>query len=185
MPRRKWTGSYFKGLIEMQAKAQGEVTRCQRQFAEAQRNLAALDTLVRRNCPSLDPALIQPVRAWHRVVARRGALRDGLLAFLKARSPGTATKREMADHLEAELGLCFESPAHRQKWLHYSVGSQLQKFADAGIVKRLNPGTRGATLALWQWVPPSTGSSDLFAQARSDGIRVEFHQDECAQDLQQ
>jgi hypothetical protein len=177
MQRRKRTDAYLKGLAEMRARALGELDRYQERVAEAQRDLEACDTAVVRDYPTIDPKLIEAIRAWRHFGGRRGALLQTLSACLEARYPRAATTFELVAHAEAELSLSFESPAARRQWVTNSVLKTLKRFVERGLAKRLDdrrgsPGKPG----IWQWAPRE--GVDFYAQAASEGIRVELFPDE-------
>jgi hypothetical protein len=132
----------------------------------------------------VDPVLIEAIRAWKRFPGRRGALTRSLLACVQATFPGFVTTFDLADQLEAELGLCFECSASRREWIHNSLVTRLRVLVRQGAVRRLHELNRGAQApGVWKWVPPrAAGLAALAAQAVSEGVRVEVCPDEPASD---
>lgn len=134
------TPSYLKGLAESRARAARDV-QCYQQLvdepqtrlAQAQAELAACDTLIRKFDDRLDPDLIDPVNHWQGRYGKRGALRDAILKVLQAHAPEEVTTTMIGLAVQAEFRLVFYLPVEREAWIANSVRNCLKKLVMAGF----------------------------------------------------
>jgi hypothetical protein len=180
----KKTPAYLKGLAEDRARAAGEVARYQKiaqdvaqTLEKAQRELDALDTVLRRFDPELNPQNIQPIRHNKSYGGGRGYLMATVISILKEAKPNPRSTAEIALEVQLRHQLIFEHPKLRQAWHHNSVAKCLRNLAAAGKVERLyGPSNYTNEAGLWRW--PSGGvkeSVELEALAKIDGQEVDFY----------
>jgi len=154
----KKTPSYLTGLAETRARLAGDIERYERplseipgKVAQARRELEACDLLIRRFDGRLDPQKIAPIRHW-RYSKKRGVLRDTIIAIVKDGAPNEVTTLEVGWELQIRLGLTFETSTEYSRWLHGSVGCQLQLLVAERLIERLHdpltPTSGGRPLAL-------------------------------------
>jgi len=174
------TPSYLKGLAETRARVSADVRRYQQFYDEigealekAKAELTACDLLIRKYDERLNPALIEPIKAWKGRYGTRGQLKEAIVLLLKQSRPHAISTTELAIKLQMEFSLDFLTAVERRHWVHNSVGKQLKRLMAEGLVKRLHDPakTGGKESGNWLWIGEGCESlGDLADLAKSSGI---------------
>ena len=151
------TPSYLKGLAETRARAARDV-QCYQQLvdepqtrlAQAQAELAACDTLIRKFDDRLDPDLIDPVNHWQGRYGKRGALKAAVLKVLQAHAPEEVTTTMIGLAVQAEFRLVFYLPVEREAWLANSVRNCLKKLVKEGLVEACHDQSNTGFVGSWR-----------------------------------
>lgn len=151
------TPSYLKGLAETRARAARDV-QCYRQLvdelqtrlAQAQAELVACDTLIRKFDDRLDPGLIEPVCHWQGRYGKRGALKAAILKVLQAHAPEEVTTTMIGLAVQAEFRLVFYLPVEREAWIGNSVRNCLKKLAKEGLVEACHAQSNTGFVGSWR-----------------------------------
>lgn len=151
------TPSYLKGLAETRARAardvqcyQQLVDELQTRLAQAQAELAACDTLIRKFDDRLDPDLIDPVNHWQGRYGKRGALKAAVLKVLQAHAPEEVTTTMIGLAVQAEFRLVFYLPVEREAWLANSVRNCLKKLVKEGLVEACHDQSNTGFVGSWR-----------------------------------
>jgi len=124
-------------------------------------DLAAVDRAITIFDANIDPERIEPVNA-HGRYGKRGALRDSVLAALKAHGVEWVATENIEALVCLELGLAFETPAVRKKWYDNSLRKQLKRFVEEGLVERQHDvADLGVETGRWRWLSTRRTSSTL------------------------
>jgi len=151
------TPSYLKGLAETRARAardvqcyQQLVDELQTRLAQAQAELAACDTLIRKFDDRLDPDLIDPVNHWQGRYGKRGALKAAILKVLQAHAPEEVTTTMIGLAVQAEFRLVFHLPVEREAWIANSVRNCLKKLVKEGLVEACHDQSNTGFVGSWR-----------------------------------
>jgi hypothetical protein len=173
------TPSYLKGLAETRARVSADVMRYEQIINEVSEALKkgraemdACDTLIKKFDERLDPALIEPIRAWRGRYGKRGALREAIIRILKQRAPNPIATTELGWELQLDFKLDFINSRERRQWLHRSVGNRLVALMKEGVLERLHdPAVNDGTTGIWRWAGEGCESlGDLAALTDSSGV---------------
>lgn len=172
--------SYLKGLAETRARAHGDVLRLERlraeideRLADAQRELAACDTLIKSFDKRLEPSAIEPVNAWKGRYGKRGALREATCRFIKEAGPDGISTTTLAYELQFEFKLDFAHPAERRQWGTNTLGNCLKNLVAEGLIERLHKGgSLTGAAGRWRWKDSDLSLDHLRAQAAAAGVSV-------------
>lgn len=153
------TPSYLKGLAETRARAAGDVLRYQQVLAEvtaslvnAQAELAACDTLIRKFDERLDPNQVEPIRAWQGRYGKRGALRAAIVELLQERAPEPVTTTEVGWQMQLKFEILFAHWTERKAWMTNSIGNCLKKLVKEGLVEACHDtATNSGLVGSWRW----------------------------------
>lgn len=151
------TPSYLKGLAETRARAARDV-QCYQQLvdelqirlAQAQAELTACDTLIRKFDNRLDPSQIEPVNGWKGRYGKRGALQGAILKVLQAHAPAEVTTTMIGLAVQAEFRLVFYLPVERETWLANSVRNCLKKLVKEGLVEACHDQSNTGGVGSWR-----------------------------------
>lgn len=151
------TPSYLKGLAETRARAARDV-QCYQQLvdelqirlAQAQAELAACDTLIRKFDNRLDPGLIEPVSHWKGRYGKRGALREAILKVLQEHAPDEVTTTVIGMAVQAEFRLVFHLPVEREAWIANSVRNCLKKLVKEGLAEACHDQSNTGFVGSWR-----------------------------------
>lgn len=172
------TPSYLKGLAETRARVSAEVTRLETLHAElttrlegARQELSACDTLIKKFDARLEPSRIQPVKAWKGKYGQRGALKLGILEYLSRSAPEAVSTQELCLFLQQRFGLEFGHWRERLAWKTNTVLRQLRRYADEGLVERLQDVAGGDPfeVCFWRLVSKAEAGRELLAHATVSG----------------
>lgn len=151
------TPSYLKGLAETRARAardvqcyQQLVDELQTRLAQAQAELAACDTLIKKFDDRLDPGMIQPVNGWKGRYGKRGALKEAVLKVLQAHAPAEVTTTVIGLAVQAEFRLVFYLPVEREAWIANSVRNCLKKLVKEGLVEACHDQSNTGFVGSWR-----------------------------------
>jgi hypothetical protein len=173
------TPSYLKGLAETRARVAADVRRYQQLHDEigealekAKAELTACDMLIRKYDERLNPELIEPIKAWKGRYGKRGELKEAILETLKARAPDFVTMAEIVWELRVRFKLDFISWHYQVQWSRGTVGKQLRRLLEQGVVERLHdPVANAGLVGSWRWKGEGCESlGDLAALAKSSGV---------------
>lgn len=173
------TPSYLKGLAETRARVSADVRRYQQLYEEigealekAKAELTSCDLLIRKYDERLNPALIEPIKAWKGRYGARGALKAAIVRILKGCYPNAVSTTEITTRLQMEFSLDFLCKAERTHWQHDTVGKQLKMLVSEGLVERLNNlAVKTGRTGSWRWKGEGCKSlGDLAALAESSGV---------------
>lgn len=153
------TPAYLKGLAETRARAAADVLRYQQiidevtvSLTEAQAEVDACDTLIRKFDDRLDPTQIEPVAHWKGRYGKRGALREAVAALICDRAPEPITTVEIGWQIQRKFDISFCHRKERSEWMANSIGNCLKTLVAAGIIERCadlrKPGGTGSWRAL-------------------------------------
>lgn len=181
------TPSYLKGLAETRARAAGDVERYQEildevsaKLAEAKAVVAACDRLVVKFDSRLNPALIQPIRAWKGRYGKRGQLSASIAQLLEQSAPQELTTIELIWALQLEFQLDFSTTEEKQRWRKNSLTPALKDLVEKGLVDRMHGITDGSIgeVGRWRWKSGGDLSLDhLRAQAAAAGVSTQHADD--------
>ncbi|UCV10425.1 hypothetical protein KI614_09415 [Dechloromonas denitrificans] len=166
MPR---TSPYLKGLAETRARVDADYVRASERLTSANHQLKqaralvarlekaipalqtqvllanttryACDTLIVSLNPDIEPAEIQPIRAWQGRYGKRGTLGQLVQAIIETAYPEPITTIAVAQQLETQLNLTFATPADRAHWMKATVNARLNYLGRTGVIERLHPAT--------------------------------------------
>ena len=151
------TPSYLKGLAETRARAardvhcyQQLVDELQIRLAQAQAELAACDTLIRKFDGRLDPDQIEPVNGWKGRYGKRGALKEGILKVLQEHAPDEVTTTMIGLAVQAEFRLVFHLPVEREAWIANSVRNCLKKLVKEGLAEACHDQSNTGFVGSWR-----------------------------------
>ncbi len=124
-------------------------------------DLAAVDRAITIFDATINPERIEPVNA-HTRYGKRGALRDSVLAALKAHGVEWVATENVEALVCLELGLTFETPAVRKRWYDNSLRKQLKRFVEEGLVERQHDAADlGVETGRWRWLSMKRTPSTL------------------------
>lgn len=131
-------------LSERRARLAGEVPRLEKLLAEvstrleaARAELAAVDLILPTFDDRVDPSQIAPIAARKGLYGKRGALKDAVLAMLKAAAPGGLSTAEMSISLRQEFQYDLPTTAAVKRWTDNVLRPQLRKLVKEGVIERV------------------------------------------------
>ena len=124
--------------------------------------LSALDTTIRLTEKRLAADAAGTVHAHAPEYKKRGALKAFIVASLRAAVDGIEI-RTIAAHAVAHFGLVFESTNDFNRFLVYSVQSQVRRLQSQGLVEFTKRLEKSGAPALWRWKSSAATFADLVA----------------------
>lgn len=154
------TPSYLKGLAETRARAAADVLRYRQvieevmaSLAQAQAELTACDTLIKKFDDRLDPTQVEPINHWKGRYGKRGALREAILALLEARAPAAVPTPEICWEMQLKFDIGFSHWKERDNWRRNSVLSCLKKLVKNGVAEACHDPRNSGEVGSWRVTP--------------------------------
>lgn len=153
------TPSALKWLVDKRARLAADAERLAKladevttRAAQARESLTAIDGAIRVFDARYDPAAIKPVGATKGKYGKHGALRKTVEGALRAAAPAAMGTDELALVLMLELGLDFELPTDRSRWVKNSLSPTLRAMVEDGLVEREHdPTAFTSEVGRWRW----------------------------------
>lgn len=163
---RTRTPPEIKWLLVERATIAGDIARreiaLQRLAREVDRlksQLAALDTSIQLVNQSLNPEAVGAIQRHTPEYRQRGALKRFVVQLLQSVALKGVTTRNVVDAAIAHFGLEFSTQAQRIAFTDNTVGRQLRRLQQAGLVEALrSPGTQRT---VWRWKNQRPSFQDL------------------------
>lgn len=180
MPRRRKTPSTLKDLIQIRARADGELKRLDALLKEiraavkrAKLDRDAADRILNRIEPRLDTGQIKPIAGSGRYPV--GALTGTIRTLLQGAAPEWVSTTEICITVEMTFGLSFVSPKARQEWMQNSLTRELRVLNRNGLIERKAAEAVDTAGCWWRWKSDSAGSlEEMRAAIAAQGEAVQM-----------
>lgn len=177
--RRRRTPSTIKDLIEVRARADGEIIRYKALIGEltaamrqAKKDRDAADRMLNRVEKRIPTATIKPIAP--RTKYARGELTGTLQQLLREASPDSMSSREIALCAGVKLGVTFATPKEQQDWVQNNLLREMRELVRRGLVERLHKKKFNGADGRWRWRSDAAPSVDhLRAQVEAEGEEVQ------------
>lgn len=175
------TPSFLAGLIDRRARADGQVQRLtdmlndiHAELAQALEHRDACDALLKSYHAGLELAGIRPIRGFMGRYGKRGTIADAIRRFVADAGARGVTTSEIGAHLMAVLGLEFNTPQARKKWMQNSVAVRLRELKAVGEVEPMHDAAvELGKVGRWRLKTTTVSSvSSLLATANTCGVEV-------------
>lgn len=139
----KNTPSALKWLAEKRARIAFDlqtkkqiIERLEKQVADLEVDLAALDRSITIYDSRIDPQGIEPINGWKGTYGKRGALKDAVGAFIREVAPHVISTSDLEVKVCLEFGIAFATQEERSRWRKGGFFSALKILNKEGLIER-------------------------------------------------
>lgn len=172
---RKQTPPDLKWLLVERATVAGDIARLEtkqallaKEIAKRLTTLQALDTTIHLRESRVTPDAAGVIRSHAKEYGKRGALKEYIVATLKAAPTDAMSTRAIALVVAAHFGLEFVTRAEFSSFIENSVRPQVALLRDQGFVEILYPHEKRGHPGMWKWKADLPTLAEITAEAAAN-----------------